>query len=299
MSILQAILVGIIQGLTEFLPVSSSGHLVITTALYKFFTGSTLPHGNPEEIFFDILVHVATLVAIFIYFWPELSVIFSPKNFLEHLKLYKIKSIKTIKTDIVTNYSELSFNNKMLFFLGMGTLATVIVVLPIKDFAEYLTSNPFVVSFMLLVTGSLLFVSHILSEKNKDKTDKVTFKRALWIGFAQGFAILPGISRSGSTIAAGLVAGLDRVTAAKFSFILSSPIIILAASYEIIKLAKVGEFAGFNWAAMICGALAAGIVGYFCIKYFIQFISKYSLMCFAYYCWAAGILMAVFFYYNG
>lgn len=299
MSIFQAILVGIIQGLTEFLPVSSSGHLVITTALYKFFTGSTLVHGNTEEIFFDILVHLATLIAVFIYFWPELSVIFSPKNFLEHLKLYKINSIKTFKTDIVNNYAGLSFNNKMLFFLGMGTLSTVIIAYPIKDYAEYLTSNPFVVCFMLLITGLILFVSHILSEKNKNKTDEITLKRSILIGLAQGCSILPGISRSGSTIAAGLVSGLDRVTAAKFSFILGSPIIILAAAYEIIKIVKLGEFVGFNWVAMISGALAAGVVGYFCIKYFIQFISKYSLLCFAYYCWAVGILMAVFFYFNG
>ena len=298
MSIFQAILIGIIQGLTEFLPVSSSGHLVICTALYKFFTGSDLPHGNPEEIFFDILVHVATLVAIFIYFWPELSAILSPKNFIEHLKLYKIKSIKTIKTDIASNYKELSFNNKMLFFLGIGTLGTVLIAFPIKDIAEHLTQNPFIVCFMLLITGGLLFISHFLSEKNKDKSDKVTFKRAIIIGIAQGFAILPGISRSGSTIAAGLVCGLDRITAAKFSFILSSPIIILAAGYETLKFIRDGQMANFNWLALGCGAVAAGVVGYLCIKYFIQFLSKYNLLCFAYYCWAAGILAAIFFYFN-
>lgn len=298
MSILQAIIIGIIQGLTEFLPVSSSGHLVICTALYKFFTGSDLPHGNPEEIFFDILVHVATLVAIFIYFWPELSAIFNPKNIFEHFKLYKINSLKTIKTDISTNYETLSFNNKMLFLLGIGTLATVVIAFPLKDVAEALTANPFVVCFLLLITGGLLFVSHILSEKNKDKTDQVTLKRSIIIGLAQGCAILPGISRSGSTIAAGLLSGLDRITAAKFSFILSSPIIILAALYETKGFIMGGEFAHFNWVALVCGALAAGIVGYFCIKYFIQFLSKYNLLCFAYYCWVVGVLMAIFFYMN-
>lgn len=298
MNIFQAILIGIIQGLTEFLPVSSSGHLVITTALYKYFTGSDLPLGNPEEIFLDILVHIATLVAIFVYFWPELSAILSPKNILEHFKLYKIKSLKTFKTDISTNYESLSVNNKMLFFLGIGTLATILIAFPGKDIAEELTRSPFIVCFMLLITGGLLFVSHFLSEKNKNKTDEVNWLKAIIIGLAQGFAILPGISRSGTTIAAGLVSGLDRVTAAKFSFILSSPIIILAALYEGIKFFKEGHMDNFNWIALISGALVAGIVGYLCIKYFIKFISKYNLLCFAYYCWIVGILMAIFFYVN-
>lgn len=299
MSILQAIIVGIIQGLTEFLPVSSSGHLVIATALYKFFTGSELPHGNPEEIFFDILVHVATLVAIFVYFWPELSQIFSPKNFLEHLKLYKISFKEPLKAQLEKNYASLNVNNKMLFFLGMGTLATVIIAFPAKDIAEMLTANPFIVCFMLLITGTLLFVSHFLSEKNKEKVNEVNFKRSIIIGLAQGCAILPGISRSGSTIAAGLMTGLDRVTAAKFSFILSSPIIILAATYEGIKFFKEGTIDNFNWAAMAAGFVASAVVGYFCIKYFIKFLSKYNLLGFAYYCWAAGIIFAIFFFTQG
>jgi undecaprenyl-diphosphatase len=297
-TVFQAILIGIIQGLTEFLPVSSSGHLVLATALYKLFTGSTLPHGNPEEIFLDIMVHLATVVAIFIYFWPELSAIFSPKNFIEHLKLYKISSFKTIKSDMATNYNEMSIDNKMLFFLGIGTLATVAIAYPGRNAAEYLTQNPFVVCFMLLITGTLLFVSHKLSEKKVNKTDVVSWKKAIIIGLAQGFAILPGISRSGSTIAAGLLTGLDRVSAARFSFILSSPIIILAASYEGIKFLREGHIHGFNWIAIASGSIAAGTVGYFCIKYFIKFLSKYNLLGFAYYCWFIGIFMAIFFFFN-
>jgi undecaprenyl-diphosphatase len=298
LTIFQAILIGVIQGLTEFLPVSSSGHLVITTALYKFFTGSSLPHGNPEEIFFDIMVHVATLIAIFIYFWPELLGIFSPRTILKHFDFYKIKSLKTVKTDLMNNYKELPFNAQMLLLLGYGTLATLVIAFPGRNFAVYLTQNPFIVCFMLLITATLLLVSHILSEKNKAKTNNVNFKRAIIIGLAQGFAIFPGISRSGSTIAAGLMTGLDRVTAARFSFILSTPIILLAAGYEGINFFIDGEMVGFNWSAIFLGSLAAGIVGYFCIKYFIKFLSKYSLLGFAYYCYAAGILMAIFFYFN-
>lgn len=297
MDLFQAILIGIVQGLTEFLPVSSSGHLVIVTALYKYITGSPLPHGNPEEIFLDILVHISTLVAVFVYFWPELSAILSPKNFLEHLNLYRIKSLKTIKTDMTNNYNELTVNNKMLFFLGIGTLATVVIAFSIKDYAEKLTENPFIVCFMLIITGVILFVSHHISQKNQSKTDEVNLTKAIIIGLAQGIAILPGISRSGSTIAAGLMTGLNRVTAAKFSFILSSPIIILAALYESIKFFKEGHLVAFNWVALGLGSLTAGIVGYFCIKYFIQFLSKYNLLCFAYYCWIVGILMSIFFYY--
>lgn len=286
---------GIVQGLAEFLPISSSGHLVITEQLYQVFTGSQMIGGeNPEVIFFDIMVHVATLVAIFIYFWPELSKTFSPKNFVEHLKLYKISSITTIKKDLEHNYTTLSPENKLLFFLGISTVASVLIAYPIKDFAKMLTYNPYYVCGFLILTGLLLFISHFLTKK-KSKTGEVTLSRALIMGFAQGFAVLPGISRSGSTIAAGLFTGLDRVSAARFSFIMSSPLIILAAAHESLELFREGSFGGFNWTAIMVGTLVSGVVGYLCIKYFLEFLRKYSLLAFAYYCIIAGFALGVFF----
>lgn len=278
MDAIQALIIGAVQGLAEFLPISSSGHIILASSIFKLLTGQSLASGGNEEIFFDIMLHVGTLIAILIYFRQDLSRIFSV--FFASLKDGTIKTNEEAKFPL---------------YVGVGTIATVAVVYPIKDYCVSLVHNPAVVGFILIGTGVLLFVTEIIS-KNLAKSESIIgWKRAILIGLAQGLAALPGLSRSGATIAAGLAMGLDRVTAARYSFLLSIPVILLAGIYHSLELVSAGEMVGFNWNAIIAGTLVAGLIGYYCIKYFISFISKHSLNVFAFYCWVVGLGMVIYF----
>lgn len=278
MDITQALITGIVQGLTEFLPISSSGHLVLTSSVYKYITGQPLSAGGAEEIFFDIMLHIGTLIAVIIYFWHEIISIL--KTFYS---AWKDGSLKT------------NSEARIPFYIFIGTLATIAIALPLKDHFESLVYNPASVGVILIFTGILLFSTEFISKKINKKDKNIGWKRAIIIGLAQGLAVAPGLSRSGSTIAAGLAFGLDRVTCAKYSFLLSIPIIFLAAVFHSFELSISGGFIGFNWTAIIAGTLISGLVGYFCIKYFIIFISKNRLNIFAAYCCIVGLGMALFF----
>lgn len=280
MSTIQAILMGIIQGLTEFLPVSSSGHLVFTSNLYKLITGHQMSVAGSEEIFLDIILHVGTLVAVFIFFKDDLVKII--KEFVNAVKTRDFSSTES----------------KLPLYLFIGTIFTVLVAYPMKDFTEKLVSNPVIVGGFLILTGFILFLSETISDKLVKK-DTVDLKTAIVIGIAQGIAAFPGISRSGTTICAGLIMGLDRVTSARYSFLLSILIIMATSIFYPILEFHASEMVAFNWGALIVGFLFSTVVGYFCIKYFIQFLNKHSLKCFAYYCWIIGILMAVLFHSVG
>ncbi|MDD3012476.1 MAG: undecaprenyl-diphosphate phosphatase [Candidatus Gastranaerophilales bacterium] len=278
MDFLQAIISGTLQGLTEFLPVSSSGHLVLVSSIYKIITGETLSSGGGEEILFDIMLHIGTLIAILIYFRQD--IIHLTKEFFKALK----------EKTFGTNYEA-----QIPVYIVIGTIATVAVAYPLKDFFESLVSNPAVVGIFLIITGVLLYSTEIMSAKIADKVKNVNWKKSIIIGIAQGFAIAPGLSRSGSTIAAGLASGLDRVTAARYSFLLSIPVIILAAVYQIKNMAESNEIIHCNWPAILIGTLISLIIGYLCIKYFLIFISKNKLNIFAFYCWIVGFAMILYF----
>jgi len=278
LNILQASITGLVQGLTEFLPISSSGHLVLTSSIFKLITGKSMKTGGDEEIFFDIMLHVATLIAVFIYFRKD----------LKHLTAVFFKSLKdrTLKTDKEAQFP---------IFITVGTLASVAVAYPLKDFFESLVYNPSAVGLILILTGVILYSSEILAERIKNKTNELSIKKSLIIGIFQGFAVAPGLSRSGSTIAVGLACGLDRVKSARYSFLLSIPIIILAAFFNAFGMTGISEVVKFNWTAIIIGCLVSGVSGYYCIKYLLIFLSKYKLNIFAYYCWVIGIFMFFFF----
>lgn len=279
MPILQAILMGFIQGLTEFLPVSSSGHLVLTSSLYKLFTGAELIHNNSQEAFFDIILHVGTLVAILIYFWTDIVDII--KKFIQACKEKDFKSNEA----------------KIPLFIALSTVFTLIVVLPIKDIVERMLTAPIFTGIFLLITATVLYLSEWMSKKFEQKEKNITIKRAILIGLAQGFAIFPGLSRSGMTIATGLATGLDRVSCAKYSFLLSVPIIAAASLlYPLIDI-DYKEFATFDWGSIFVGFVVSAVIGYLCIKYFIKFLSKFSMNIFAYYCFVVGLLMIIGFKY--
>lgn len=273
MQTLQAAIMGVFQGLTEFLPVSSSGHIVITSAFYKLITGADINFVADEEIFFDILIHLSTLFAVLIYFF----------NPVKNLLLGFLKAL--FKKD---------FKNKEFkygIYIISATMVTGAFGLIIKDFAHKLTESPVIVSLLIMTTGLILF----LSEQLKSKNSHLDFKTALLIGLFQGFAILPGISRSGMTISSAVFKGINRIEAAEFSFILSIPIIILSSLiYPLISF-DISHIQTFNLKAMAVGMILAFLVGYFCIKGFMKFLEKSTLKGFAYYCLITGAISALIF----
>ena len=265
---------GIVQGLSEFLPISSSAHLVFTSNFYKYFTG-IMHQASNEEVFFDIMVHLGTLVAVLIYFRKDiLNILKAVLNALKN----KDWSDKEAKLGV---------------FILIGTLITIIVAAPLNEIAENLVYSPNIVGILLFITGFVLLYSERKS-KNQGE-NKISLKSSILIGLAQGLAALPGFSRSGWTIATGLFIGLDRVTSARYSFLLSIPIIIIASmGYPLVKI-DFSEAIQYNWTSIIVGTAVSGLVGYLCIKYFMRFISKFSLAFFGYYCLIAGTATCLFF----
>lgn len=277
MNFIQAILMGIVQGLSEFLPISSSAHLVFTSNFYKVMKNIPIVQSSNEEVFFDIMVHLGTLIAVLIFFRKDVAKILKA---MWHALRTKDWSDKEAKLGL---------------FIVAGTVITVALALPINEIAEKLVYKPTIVGILLFITGFTLLYSEYKSKKIETKTDSVDLKTSILIGLAQGLAALPGFSRSGWTIATGLFCGLDRVTAARYSFLLSIPIILGASMvYPLVKI-DVAEAINYNWTAILVGTIVSGITGYLCIKYFMKFISKFSLAIFGYYCIIAGIATAIFF----
>lgn len=277
MNLIQAILMGIVQGLSEFLPISSSAHLVFTSNFYKVFKGIEIVQQSNEEVFFDIMLHFGTLIAVLIFFRKEILSILKAL-----LKAFKTK-----------DYSDQEA--KIGIFIILGTLITIALALPLHDIAEMLVYSPSIVGGLLVITGIVLFVSEYISKNVVAQKERVDLKSSILIALAQGLAVLPGFSRSGWTIATGLFTGLDRVTAAKYSFLLSIPIILGASMvYPFIKI-DFHEALTYNWLAITLGTIVSGLVGYLCIKYFLKFVSKFSLAIFGWYCILAGLGTLIFF----
>ena len=277
MNLIQAILMGIVQGLSEFLPISSSAHLVFTSNFYKVFKGIEIVQHSNEEVFFDIMVHLGTLIAVLIFFRKDIAEILKA---MWHALKTKDWSDKKAKLGL---------------YIALGTVITVALALPIKDIAEKLVYSPSIVGILLFITGFVLLASEYMSKHFTAKRENVDIKTSILIGLAQGLAALPGFSRSGWTIATGLFFGLDRVTAARYSFLMSIPIILGASMvYPLVKI-DIHEAMTYNWTAIIAGTIISGVVGYLCIKYFMKFISKFSLAIFGWYCILAGAGAFVFF----
>ena len=277
MNFIQAILMGIVQGLSEFLPISSSAHLVFTSNFYKVFKGIEIVQTSNEEVFFDIMVYLGTLIAVIIFFRKDIM------NIIKAM----LNALKT------KDWSQTEA--KLGLYIIVGTILTIILALPINEIAEKLVYSPEIVGILLFITGFTLLYSEYKSKKIEDKKSTVDLKSSVFIGLAQGLAALPGFSRSGWTIATGLFFGLDRVTAARYSFLLSIPIILgTSMVYPLVKI-DVAEAVQYNWTAIIAGTIVSGITGYLCIKYFMKFISKFSLAVFGYYCLIVGLITAIFF----
>ncbi len=276
MDLIQSILMGIVQGLSEFLPISSSAHLVFTSNFYKVFKGIEIVQESNQEIFLDIMLHLGTLVAVLIYFRKEIW------DIIRALYL----GLKN------RDYSSRDF--KLGVYIILGTIITVLIAYPLNEVAGGLVFQPSVVGLLLVGTGLLLLFSEFWAKRHPNKKD-ISLKNSILIAIAQGLAALPGFSRSGLTISTGLLSGMERTTAARYSFLLSIPIILGASMvYPLVKI-DYHEIITYNWPAIAAGTAVSGVVGYICIKYFLKFVSKFSLGIFGYYCLIVGVGTAIFF----
>ena len=276
MDLIQTILMGIVQGLSEFLPISSSAHLVFTSNFYKVFKGIEIVQESNQEVFLDIMLHLGTLIAVLIFFRKEILEIIKALYFGIKNKDYSSKDFKTG------------------IYIIIGTFVTVLIAFPLNEIAEFLVFKPAIVGCLLIFTGCLLLFSEWQGKRINEKKE-ITLKSSILIAIAQGLAALPGFSRSGLTIATGLLSGHERTVAARYSFLLSIPIILGASMvYPLVKI-DISEVVTYNWTAIIIGTIVSAIVGYLCIKYFLKFVSKFSLGIFGYYCLIIGIITTVFF----
>ena len=269
MTLFSSVLLGVIQGVTEFLPVSSSGHLAIAEHLLNISGASEVPP------FFDVLLHLGTLFAVFIAYWAD----------IRDMILEFFHGVG----DLVhgTTPSRVPPARRMILLIIAGTLPRF-AVLPAKDAIEGLGDNMYFVAFALLATGCLLFAS--VRVRRGRKTEKsATMLDALLVGVGQAVATCPGISRSGTTITAGCFVGFERKFAVRYSFLMSIPA-ILGANILSLKDALEAQVLWEEVPVYLVGVAVSAMVGYLCIRLIKLVADKGKFGFFAYYCWLAGIV---------
>lgn len=272
MDILQAIVLGIVQGLGEFLPISSTAHLV----LVPYFTGWPDP-----GLSFDVALHVGTLVAVIAYFWRDWINIISNSKFLIS------KQIPNPKSQIP---NEIQYSPKLFLLLIIASVPGAVIGYFLEDAAATIFRSPLLIAGTLSIVGLILYLVDKYAVHKKE-INNITIKDSVIIGLSQAVAIIPGVSRSGATMTAGLALGLSRETAARFSFLLSTPIIFGAAMVKIPDLLR----EGIN-TPIILGIFAAAISGYLAIKYMLRFIQRVGYAPFFWYRLVlAAIIVVVYF----
>jgi len=270
MDILQGIIIGIVQGLTEFLPVSSSAHLIFIQKLL----------GVESSLAFDTFLHLGSLIAVLLFFRAD---------------IYKMLRAWWLSIgDILQHRFKEGFHSdpykRLAWYVILATIPVGVAgVLFESEVDALFAGSLYVPGFFLFVTGTILFLSQRIASGKIDMSNMGWFQ-SLFMGLGQACAIMPGLSRSGTTIAAGLVIGLDKEFAAKFSFILSIPAILGAF---IVQLKDIGSSMAIDGGAVILGFIAAFISGYFAIKWLLNLIQNKSLDVFAYYCWIVGVIVFV------
>jgi Uncharacterized bacitracin resistance protein len=272
LSLLFAVFYGIIQGITEFLPVSSSGHLAI---MQRFFGMEDV---EANYFSFGVLLHLATLVAVFIVYWRDIIPLI-PAVFTMFKKLFK------------GNIKEFTDNEKFVIYIIIATLPLLPAVL-LKDYVEVIFSHTKIIGGILMFNAVVLFISDGLAKGNKN-ISKATPINALVVGLCQMVAIVPGLSRSGSTITGGLTQGFDREFAVKFSFIMSIPAILGANILEIPEMLSTAVPSGdiIKYAAGMIAALIAGIAAMKLLNYISR---KSNFRIFSYYSFAIGLVTLIF-----
>jgi undecaprenyl-diphosphatase len=267
-----AIVLGMVQGVAEFLPISSSGHLSL---LQHFFGMEEL------DTLYNILLHFATLIAVCVVYWRDV-----------------VDMIVEFFRGIASLFSRQGGRGnppegrRLVLLVILGTLP-LFLILPFDDMVEGLGANPVFVSAMLLVTGCILFLSDRYGGGRKT-VHTATVRDVLLVGVAQGAATIPGLSRSGTTISAGMALGFDRNFAVRYSFLMSLPAVFGATLLKVVKVAKSGVLDTNLLPMYLTGMVVAGVVGYFSIRLVKLLADKGKFGRFAYYCWIVGVIALIF-----
>lgn len=272
MSIWNAVILGLVQGLTEFLPVSSSGHLSILNNLFS------MTMTDDGHLFFDVLLHLGTLASICIVYWKDIRQMF-------------FEVIGFVNLGPLAGQRQERYPAARMFFMIVMATIPMFLILPVKDMIETLYYNNIFIGVALVLTGCMLYVSDKMKEGRKSEGG-ITVLDAIIIGLCQCVAVVPGLSRSGTTITAGIATGLRRDFAVKFAFLMSLPAVLGANILSLVDAAK----EGINWAcvpAYLVGmvvAMVSGIAAISLLKYIAQ---KGKFGGFAYYCWVMGVLSII------
>ncbi len=276
MKALETIFLGFIQGLTEFLPVSSSGHLVV----FQNLIGLKEP-----ELLLDSSLHLGTLLAVFIYFRSDIGLMVKE---IWQLLTQRMKRLRGFGRSDPGVSSKKQYDY-LVWWVIIGSVPTGIIGLVFRESLEGLFGSVSTVGVMLIVTGIIVGLTRLMPEGYGTRT-RIGFTVALAVGTAQGLAIIPGISRSGATIVCGLLFGLDRELAGRFSFLLAIPAIIAALAVQI----NVEALARVGFVPLLFGFLTSALVGLVALKLLMGMVKKGHLYYFAPYCWAVGLLILVF-----
>jgi undecaprenyl-diphosphatase len=266
MTIIQAIILGIVQGVTEFVPISSSGHLVLTSFIFNW-------HIPPDHAWvFNVLIQLGTLVAVILYFWRDLVNIATA--FLKGLRHAQPFA---------------TWESRLGWYLLLATIPATILGLVLKDTVEASFDSPRATAIFLLFTASLLLVAE-LAGKQQNKLTNMNWKDALVIGCFQILSLFPGVSRSGATITGGMLRGLDRTSAASFSFLMSIPVMLGAGLLATIDLLQMPDLQTLL-PTLATGFLTSVVVGYLSIHWFLSFLTRRPLHIFAAYCTLIGLVL--------
>ena len=268
MDIIQGIIIGIVQGLTEFLPVSSSAHLVFIQNIL----------GVESSLAFDTFLHLGTLIAVLWFFRYDV---------IKMIRSWILSIEDLIQGRFMQGFYDDPYK-RLAWYVILATIPVALVGVLFEDAVDALFSGAlYVPAFFLFVTGTILYLSQRMAS-GKVNMNNISKKEALWMGLGQACAILPGLSRSGTTIAAGLTIGLDKEFAAKFSFIISIPAILGAF---VLQAKDIGGALDVNFLPVILGFIASIVAGYMAIRWMLDLIKNRNLDIFAYYCWAVGIIV--------
>ncbi len=266
MTIIQSIILGVIQGLTEFLPISSSAHLVIT----PYLLGWNIP--AQDGFIFDVLVQLGTLLAVIIYFRND---------------LYRI--IRAVVEGLIRRRPLAEPDARLGWLLVLATIPAVVAGIFFKNLVERAFASPLAAGLFLVGTAVLLVLAEWLG-KRKRKMDSLTWLDALVVGLFQAVSLLPGISRSGSTISGGMFRNLERPTAARFSFLMMVPVMLGAGVMEVADLLHSPSFSG-QIPSLMVGFVMAAVVGYLAIHWLLSYLSRRSLLIFAAYCLGVSLIV--------
>lgn len=266
MTIIQSIILGIVQGITEFVPISSSGHLVLAQNLFGI---------KEATLSFDVALHLGTFISLILFFWQDwLHLI---RAFFKSLKKWDFKNDP---------------NQRLFYLLVIATIPGIIFGALLEKQAETIFRSIYLVLINFVIIGVLFIIIEKVAKKIRD-LKQTTLKDSLIIGFSQALAIIPGVSRSGITITAGLFSGMKRESATRFSFLMATPIILGAGLVSLSKIFAEGSN-GIGWTNIIAGFLAAAIVGFLAIKYLLIYLKNHTLNIFAYYRFFVAVVIIIY-----